>query len=121
MGYDLHITRKADWSDPDGPTISEAEWRQLIENDPELVLDTETKCGDWQFVSWRDDPGWLAFTGREIRSKYPSDALIAKMVSIADRLGAKVQGDDGEVYPEALAERATKKPTWWHRLFGVGG
>src|SRR3954467_11033594 len=44
MGYDLHITRKENWTDDGGPTISEAEWRRVIEEDPELQLDTETSC-----------------------------------------------------------------------------
>ena len=30
MGYDLHITRKVEWSDEEGPVITEAEFRQLV-------------------------------------------------------------------------------------------
>jgi hypothetical protein len=39
MGYDLQITRKEDWWDPDGPEISMAEWLALVAADPEMRLD----------------------------------------------------------------------------------
>jgi hypothetical protein len=44
------------------------------------------------------------------------------MVQIAERLGANVQGDDGERYPESLApsQSSSSKPSFWRRLFGGG-
>jgi hypothetical protein len=104
MGYDLHITRKANWGDDDGPAITEAEWRTIIEVDPELSLDTETRCimtdGEYVFAAWNGEPGVLGFYRGEISSKNPEKPLIAKMVRIAQALGAQVQGDDGEIYRE---------------------
>jgi hypothetical protein len=104
MGYDLHITRKEDWSDEDGPTISEAEWRCVIEEDPELQLDTETSCtmsdGEYVYAAWNGEPGALGYYNGEITTKNPEQPLIRKMVSIARRLNATVQGDDGEIYRE---------------------
>lgn len=40
MGYDLHITRKEDWSDEysDDMGISLSEWLSYIDTDPELEL-----------------------------------------------------------------------------------
>jgi hypothetical protein len=77
MGYDLHITRKQNWSDPEGPAISEAEWRALGPADEAL--------------RWEDG---------EVVAKNPGKELIGRMVALARELGAKVQGDDGEIYRE---------------------
>ena len=104
MGYDLHITRKTDWSDADGPVITEAEWRATIEADPELRLDTESRCtmadGEYVFAAWSGEPGVLGYYAGEISTKNPEKPLISKMVRIARTLGAQVQGDDGETYRE---------------------
>jgi hypothetical protein len=122
MGYEIHITRKTDWSDEDGPMIGEEEWLRLIEMDTELSLDRETQCsfGDEAvvFAAWKGEPGSLRWFNGEITTKDPDRALILKMVQIAERLGAKVHGDDGEEYPGAL-ERADVRRTlpWWRRLF----
>jgi hypothetical protein len=122
MGYDLHITRKVQWSDEDGPLIGEDEWRRLIEADPELSLDQETQCsfGDEEavFAAWKGEQGALGWFNGEISTKNPDRTLILKMVKIAELLGAKVQGDDGEEYPEALDRAdAPRRAPWWRRLF----
>src|SRR5438045_5672238 len=126
MGYDLHITRKTQWHDEVGPAITEAEWRAVVEDDPELTLDAEAQCtmadGEYVLADWNGEPcglGYYRYRG-EIRAKNPDDPLILKMVEIAQRLNANVQGDDGERYPEALGEREKKKPSLWRRLFGIG-
>ena len=36
MGYDLHITRRQNWYS-EGAQITEAEWLDYIETDPELT------------------------------------------------------------------------------------
>lgn len=102
MGYDLHITRKDDWSDGDGPVIAETEWRAVIDADSALTLDTDTKHDDWVFAAWRSQAGVLAYHDGEIVAKDPDEPLIWKMVEIAGRLNARVKGDDGEQYPSAL-------------------
>jgi hypothetical protein len=38
MGYELHITRKRDWSDA-GPEITLDEWLALVRSDPDMRLD----------------------------------------------------------------------------------
>jgi len=104
MGYDLHITRKQNWSDDTGPVIDEAEWRRIIDEDPDLALDLDTRCvmtdGEFIFASWKSEPGALGWYNGEISTKNPDEALIAKMVQIARKLEARVQGDDGEIYRE---------------------
>jgi hypothetical protein len=104
MGYDLHITRKDNWSDEAGPVIDEAEWRRIIDEDGELSLDMDSQSqvsdGQWVFAAWKGEQGVLWWRAGEIVSKNPDELLIAKMVQIAGRLGATVQGDDGEIYRE---------------------
>jgi hypothetical protein len=104
MGYDLHITRKGNWFDEDGPLITGAEWRTLIERDPELTLDTSVqlkmKDGEYIFAAWNGEQGALGHYQGEITTKNPDKPLTIKMVNIAAALGAKVQGDDGEIYRE---------------------
>jgi hypothetical protein len=104
MGYVLHITRKEDWTNDTGPTIDEAEWRLLIQEDPELALDLDTRCvmtrGEVIFAAWKSEKGALGWCGGEVTASNPDETLIAKMVQIARKLDARVQGDDGEIYRE---------------------
>ena len=99
MGYDFHITRRNDWSDDDGPAITADEWLRVVEDDPELRLDSTNGP---HHALW-DGPSngaeaWLDWSRGNIFAKNPDQPVIQKMVEIAGRLDAKVQGDDGEVY-----------------------
>ena len=99
MGYELHITRAKEWSDNSDCEIGADEWLKLVEEDPELRLAGEN--GPY-FALWNGPPSypdaWLDWCGGYISTKSPDEALIAKMVQIATKLNAKVQGDDGEIY-----------------------
>jgi hypothetical protein len=81
MGYDLHITRKNDWFDEGGPVITENEFAELLNRRPNLKEE----------VWWSDG---------NIDTKNPEDPLIRELMIAAQELGAKVQGDDGEIYTE---------------------
>ncbi|MGD0792519.1 MAG: hypothetical protein ABR920_12185 [Terriglobales bacterium] len=59
MGYNLHITRRKNWSE-EGNDISAQEWLTFINNDPEPTLSNEN--GQY-FVRWSGpsklpDPGF---------------------------------------------------------------
>lgn len=139
MGYELHITRRANWFD-EGDDISLAEWLAVVQADPEMRLDGQAEAtlasGEtliveepgiavWTAYSRNGEGGGLAwfywFEG-EILFKRPDREIIGKMVQLAERLGAKVQGDEGELYldasgdPEPMDEPApaerSRKP-WW--------
>ncbi|MBB3656481.1 hypothetical protein FHX15_001709 [Rhizobium sp. BK650] len=142
MGYDLHITRKENWFDAT-PGFSLEDWFGYVESDPELrhdgfaeaalngrdVLRVERKglCV-WTAYSGGErgnDVCWLAWSESDnIDVKNPDPEIRRKMWSIAERLGAKVQGDDGEFYGpdgEPIADvtstpgsesPAVKRP-WW--------
>jgi hypothetical protein len=51
----------------------------------------------WSGKSKHSDP-WLDWFKGNIYTKNPDEALTGKMIHIARELGAKVQGDDGEMY-----------------------
>lgn len=109
MGYDIHITRREDWWDEDGPEIATHEWEALVESDTELSMLPPPP-------GWSGPSQWTAvmtthpreeqlgtalhWEAGEISAKNPSDTLIAKLRQLARALNARVQGDDGEYYDE---------------------
>jgi hypothetical protein len=114
MGYDLHITRKDDWADPEGPEISFDEWMAVVNADPELraeggYVDRRLPDGGTQrcaLISWivhsryrkeGDAPAFDFWRG-DISAKNPDPEFCGKMWRLAQLLQAKVQGDDGEYY-----------------------
>ena len=127
MGYDLHITRKEYWADEEGEgSISLSEWNAHVENDPELIQDPDNP-GENNYLYLRDSgnwPLWYSPESGEINTKNPDTDVIQKLVRIANSLGAKVQGDDGELYDldgnivsdqasKSTSPNASAKKPWW--------
>jgi hypothetical protein len=114
MGYDVHITRKANWHEAAGPAISLSEWHDYVRSDPEMQLCyayVDDEDGKPQLIvadvaKWIahprieecNDVGWLGHKGDCIFTRNPDRPILKKMHEIAIALDAKVQGDDGEVY-----------------------
>ena len=101
MGYELHITRAEFHADNAGHEITAKEWLRYVQSDPELRL--VPKRGKY-FVEWSGrskypDP-WLDWFRGCISTKNPDKAIVGKMIQIAQKLGARVQGDDGEFYDD---------------------
>ena len=91
MGYDLHIVREGG--------IDLDVWLAVVAADPDLTHEPSQGSG---FASWRGlstvpEP-WLDWSDGEVFTKNPDEPLIRKMAELAARLGARVEGDDGEVY-----------------------
>jgi hypothetical protein len=115
MGYDIHITRKENWFDEE-PKISLDEWRAVVESDREMRLDgyAEAKVGSgavlrvtseglavWTAYSGHGANGnmaWFDFRGGDVVVKNPDAEILGKMWELAQKLGARLQGDDCEVY-----------------------
>ena len=119
MGYDLHITRSAEWFDTAGAEITADEWLALVDADPELAPAPE--LGDPYFAAWVGRDAWLGWSDGQVFTKNPDRALLGKMVEIAARLGARIQGDEGELYTggEPMYDDAVRlRRPWWRRLFG---
>ena len=141
MGYDVHITRKPEWSEETGPVITLAEWLDYIQKDPEMRLEDaaepltpeaeNTQTSDQVFAVWTAYSGhningnmaWFTYFEDCIFVKNPDTEILQKMHKIAVSLGAKVQGDDGEEYDamgDVLATTSdqpaltpTNKKPWW--------
>jgi len=99
MGYDAHITRAEHWSDNTGFEIQSEEWLAIVRDDPDMIIAPER--GGY-FAIWRgtvEEPEvWFDWNQGNIFTKNPDQATLAKMIHIAERLNAHVQGDDGEIY-----------------------
>lgn len=118
MGYDLHLTKADDWVDAKDHPIEPADWLALVDSDHELSMspsdfyERRTPDGNLERVS---ATAWIAgssectfwFQDGEVTAKNPDDAATLKLIGIAERLGARVLGDDGEVY-----ERSDSAPGW---------
>jgi len=142
MGYDVHITRKEDWFDEDDARIiSLDEWKDIVNNDPDMRLDNyaEATTTQGEIIGVKSDGlsvwtkysgdgkdvnhAWFSFNIDRIVVKNPDDEIISKMLQIAILLKAKVQGDEGEVYlkttdnriindQESVKSTTPNKP-WW--------
>ena len=109
MGWEIHITRAEHWADSDQQPITADEWLALVAADPELVIDPRDN-GPY-FALWlshqvHDDHPWFDWSEGSINTKYPDRRTMGKALEIARRIGARVQGDDGELYdrPEDQAD-----------------
>lgn len=98
MGYDLHISRKKDWSDPEGLVISFDEWVNYVSSDPSVQKDPVNGQHDFLYVAHPFEPKPLWWNEGEIYTKNPDKETVKKLVEIAQSLGARVLGDDGETY-----------------------
>jgi len=103
MGYDVHITRAPKWhGENEGHEIPEEEWLAIVESDPELRPATTDDVYYWDgMVVWSGnnyEGAWLTWDRGDIFSKNPNVAMVSKMLELAEKLKARVQGDDWEVY-----------------------
>ena len=112
MSYGYHITRKADWSDETGPAIQGDEWLQVaatIENlHPVsaigLTPETSLKLPPaWLSHGWFGHPEHLGSAGPVFKLTTGSldfggddPATMSFALGLAERLGARVVGDEGE-------------------------
>jgi hypothetical protein len=99
MGYDFHITRKEHWADDKGPRISLDEWIVYAATGTDIKPDSDNPGAENWMVTNHDVacPLWWDDSG-EVVAKNPDQWVVERMVAIANALGARVLGDDGEVY-----------------------
>ena len=80
MGYDLHITRRKNWSEA-GRDISIEEWLAYVQKDDELSLSLGDGPGfaKWSGKSKLPDP-WLDWSSGNVYTKNPDGPLVDKML-----------------------------------------
>jgi hypothetical protein len=100
VGYDVHITRADEWSDNADAPISLDDWKAVAETEADLVADPRNGDGFFLARGLRDDggDGWFDWYEGDVFTKDPDRPTLAKMLSLAARLNARVQGDEGELY-----------------------
>ena len=111
MGYEVHITRATEWIRSNEAPITEEDWLAVVDTDPELIVsaddyyDTKDRhtgaVRRVHAVSWTahpEEPWPLWHDGDEILTKNADEPTIGKMKQLAQRLNARVLGDDGESY-----------------------
>jgi hypothetical protein len=120
MGYDVHITRAECWTDSEEHPISLDEWLAYVEQDPEMrhdgfaeaqikgtgrLLRIERKgIAVWMAYSRHLEGGnmaWFSHRFGAITVKNPDHEMLDKMCRIARFFGARVQGDEREIYEES--------------------
>ena len=105
MGYDAHITRKAQWITTRGPKISAEEWRAFVAAEPDLRWYPDVEDRDDRGVeivdSLGDVVGVIYWDRGDVKTKNPNGELLGRMIEIADKLDARVMGDDGETYRDS--------------------
>lgn len=102
MGYDLHATKAKHWTKSDRREITATAWQGLVSGDPELHPDLTNGP---HAVTWADPAGrhhgWFDWYGGAVYTTNPDRATVGKLLDIAARLDARVQGDSGEFYTKA--------------------
>ena len=116
MGYDVHISRSANWLDSTASPISLEEWLAYVARDPEMELEdeaiarieTEPVLGYsnpglavWTAYSGHDPDGnkaWFDFCDGRVVVKNPDEEILTKMKAVSMEFRAFVVGDDGEHY-----------------------
>jgi len=100
-GYDVHLTRKAHWSDDRGPKVTLEEWYAYVKGDKQIARDANNTENDFVVtVGHEVFPLWYVPSIGELRTTDPSPTALKKLIEIAKRINVKVQGDDGEIYPQ---------------------
>ncbi len=136
MGYELYITRGANWYDEVKEPITLEEWFAYIKSDPEMRLDgfCEAPLGDGSvfrgedpsiavWVAYSEDGvgdnhAWMWHRRGNIGAKNPDREIVAKMWRIAQSLGARVVGEEDEEYgPDGEEIRPEPPKSFWKRLF----
>lgn len=96
MGYELYITRRETWHTDEGPAITREEWQSILANDAELEPLGED-CAQMVHPS-RRVANFFHYSDGNIWVKKPYRTPLLKMLAIAEKLGARVIGDNDEVY-----------------------
>lgn len=94
------MTRVDHWLGSHRRPITADEWLAVVASGLELRIDPTN--GPY-FAVWSGpysypEGGWFDWAEGCVSTKHPDRAILGKLLQLAGRLGAVVQGDDGEVY-----------------------
>lgn len=99
MGHDVYITRAPHYLDGAQAPISKQDWRALVAGDPELRTPDP---GVPDYAEWTGPTSvrtpWIDLEDGNLFARNPDHSFIRKLIDIAGRLSARVQGEGGELY-----------------------
>lgn len=99
MGHDIYITRAPHFLDGAQHPIAKGDWRALVAADPELSS-PDPSVPD--YAVWNGETSvqtpWIDLADGNLFSRSPDHSFVRKLIAIAGRLGARVQGEGGELY-----------------------
>jgi hypothetical protein len=112
VGYDLHIRRAEQARGSEKAPITLAEWAQYVAGAHDFRMDdhAEAALGDGQTLRierdgiavWTGHPEsdtvWFRYHAGAVVVSNPDEAVRRRMFEVAAALGARVQGDEGELY-----------------------
>ncbi len=103
VGYELHITRAADWSQANEAPIEFEEWTEHAQSNGSLVeagtYGTKTFPFEQTIFAVIDEHGGtIDWHAGQLTVTGSRDSDLDHLRSIAVALSARVQGDDGEFY-----------------------
>lgn len=113
MGYDIHITRAPHWTESHSVAITLDEWKAFVADDPDMRManfaEATSPAGEtiryeneglaaWIPGACENPAGWFDYRNGRIVVKNPDEAMLAKIKRVAELLGARVMGDEGELY-----------------------
>ncbi len=106
MGYDVHMVKTDHWQNAGENPITKEQADEIIAADKELswsqkdYVDTKDENGRvtrYFAINWKNVPCFLC-SGDQITCSNASPEQVIKLVLISKSIGAKVIGDDGEIY-----------------------
>jgi hypothetical protein len=112
VGYDIYITRADEWYESEASPIGVEECVAVIKQDPDLRLAGDSAFDSGLYFEWTGHPHCIEsfeLSGGMISIKNPDNPTLAKMLDLAERLQAKVVGDDGESYDRQSLEGSRPK------------
>jgi hypothetical protein len=98
MAYQLHVSRAAFYAENAGQRIGIDEWLAAVETDAALTLEQGADDHAASLSSATSVEERIVWDDGNLVCSYPSEAAYAKLLELAERFDAQVQGDDGEYY-----------------------
>ena len=98
-GYDIHITQKEYWADENKICINKEALSKYLKTDLSIQVDNNNSASSYLVnINKNQYPMWIDSAGCDLVAKDPNTDFLNKLIEIAKALGAKVQGDEGEIY-----------------------
>jgi hypothetical protein len=106
MGYDLHLVRTSVWTDSEIDPIPEGAWVEVASSSLTIPTGIAVEGGPTVYqLRPRPDAPTLQWDRGQVTVWGATDADVDDLVHLADRLDARLVGDDGESYPQAKRSR----------------